>query len=137
MCYGLCDDEPFFPRCSSSPAPSRSRDSCKGGSMDRTAIADRALITRRKAIGGGLVALSALFLPEAASARGKAVPDDSFVLLLKGLYQPVVHGPDLGLSTVNLSDGSYSTTRIYPVNGTPGNTNPNKPIGNFYVQFVG
>jgi len=31
--------------------------------------------------------------------------------------------------------GSYSTTRIYPVRGTPGSTNPNKPIGRFYQQF--
>ena len=105
--------------------------------MDRLAITDHAPVTRRKAIGGGLVALSALFLPGVVNAQGKAVPNDSFVLLLKGLYQPVVHGPDLGLSTVNLSDGSYSTTKIYPVNGIPGNTNENKPIGDFYVQFAG
>ena len=59
------------------------------------------------------------------------------MLLLKGLYQPVTHGPNLGLSMVNLKDGSYSTTKIYPVNGTPGNTNPNKAIGDFYVQFGG
>jgi hypothetical protein len=38
---------------------------------------------------------------------------------------------------VDLNDGSYSTTRIYPVNGTPGNGNPNKPVGDFYVQFNG
>ena len=59
------------------------------------------------------------------------------MLLLKGLYQPVTHGPDLGLSRVDLSDGSYSTTRIYAVNGTPGNTNTAKPVGDFYVQFTG
>ena len=62
---------------------------------------------------------------------------DTFVILLKGLYQPVVHGPNLGLSTVDLSDGSYSKTKIYPVSGTPGNTNLNKAIGDFYVQFDG
>ena len=38
---------------------------------------------------------------------------------------------------VDLSDGSYSTTKIYPVRGTRGNTNENKAIGDFYVQFVG
>ena len=59
------------------------------------------------------------------------------MILLKGLYQPVVHGPSLGLSMVDLSDGSYSTTKIYPVSGVPGNTNPDKSIGDFYVQFVG
>src|SRR5262247_2754393 len=31
-------------------------------------------------------------------AQAKAQPDDSFVVLLKGLYQPVTHGPNLGLS---------------------------------------
>jgi hypothetical protein len=70
-------------------------------------------------------------------AQGKAVPNDSFVLLLKGLYQPVVHGPNLGLSMVDLNDGSYSTTTIYPVSGMPGNKNENKAVGNFYVQFTG
>jgi hypothetical protein len=65
------------------------------------------------------------------------VPNDSFVLLLKGRYQSVNHGPNLGLSTVDLNDGSSSTTRIYPVNGTPGDTNRDKPIGSFYVQFDG
>ena len=38
-----------------------------------------------------------------------------FVLLLKGLYQPVPHGPNLGLSSVDLKDGSYPKTSIYPV----------------------
>jgi hypothetical protein len=60
-------------------------------------------------------------------------PTISFVLLLKGLYQPVVHGPNLGLSMVDLSDGSYSTTTIYPVSGMPGNQNVNKAVGTFYV----
>jgi hypothetical protein len=100
-------------------------------------ITDRALINRRTAIGGALAALSPLVFPGRVLAQGKAVPNDSFVLLLKGLYQPVVHGPDLGLSTVDLSDGSYSTTTIYPVNGIPGNENENKAVGSFYVQFTG
>jgi len=71
-------------------------------------------------------------------AQEAAKPEDSFVLLLKGLYQPVVTGPNLGLSSVNLSDGSYTKTAIYPVNGLPGNqgipgnTNPNKAVGDFY-----
>jgi len=66
-----------------------------------------------------------------------AVPDDSFVVLLKGLYRPVVDGPNLGLSMVDLNDGSYSTTSIYHVRGTPGNQGQSKPIGTFYVQFEG
>jgi hypothetical protein len=113
--------------------------------MDRPAITGQALITRRKAIGGALVAVSPLLFPGRLLAQGRTRHDDSFVLLLKGLYQPVVHGPDLGLSTVDLSDGSYSKTKIYAVGGFPGHRNENdhdhrhedKPIGDFYVQFEG
>lgn len=92
-------------------------------------------IQRRTVIGGALLAL--LSVPGRAMAQGNAVPDDSFVVLLKGLYQPVVKGPNLGLKMVDVNDGSYSTTKIYPVSGTPGNKNDKKPIGNFYVQFNG
>jgi len=92
-------------------------------------------IQRRTLIGGALAAL--LSFPGRAMAQGHAVPDDSFVLLLKGLYKPVVKGPNLGLSMVDLNDGSYSTTKIYPVSGTPGNKNEKKAVGNFYVQFAG
>ena len=81
--------------------------------------------------------MALLAFPGRIVAQGNAVPDDSFVVLLKGLYKPVVRGPNLGLSMVDLSDGSYSTTKIYPVNGTPGNKNEKMAIGNFYVQFAG
>ena len=84
-------------------------------------------------IGGALAAL--LSVPGRVIAQGHAVPDDSFVVLLKGLYQPVVQGPDLGLSMVDLNDGSYLKNKIYPVSGIPGDTNVNKAVGNFYVQF--
>ena len=70
----------------------------------------------------------------AAEKAPKAAP---LVLLLKGLYSPLVDGPIIGLSTVDLSDGSYSTTKIYPVIGTPGHTNVLEAIGDFYVQFTG
>ena len=92
-------------------------------------------IQRRAVIGGALGAL--LSFPGRVMAQGAAVPNDSFVLLLKGLYQPVVDAPNLGLSTVNLNDGSYSTTKIYAISGVPGNKNENKAVGNFYVQFNG
>jgi hypothetical protein len=105
--------------------------------MERFMITDRAMINRRTTLGGALVALSPLVFPGRAMAQGKAVRRDSFVLLLKGLYQPVVHGPNLGLSVVDLKDGTYSKTKIYPVSGIPGNKNPNKAIGNFYVQLDG
>jgi len=93
---------------------------------------------RRTLIGGALVALLSaplLSAPRRVMAQGAAV-EDSFVVLLKGVYEPVVHAPDLGLS-MNLNDGSFSKTLIYPVSGTPGNSNPNKTVGDFYVQFNG
>jgi hypothetical protein len=92
-------------------------------------------IQRRTLIGGALVAL--LSSPGRVMAKETAVPNDSFVVLLKGVYEPVVDGPNLGLSEVNLGDGSYSITKIYPVNGIPGNTDANKAVGDFYVQFTG
>jgi hypothetical protein len=97
----------------------------------------KTLINRRTAIGAALVGASPLLFPGRVRAQRTAARADTFVVLLKGLYQPVVRGPNLGLSAVDLSDGSYSTTKIYPVSGTPGNTNLNKAIGNFYVQFAG
>ena len=52
-------------------------------------------------------------------------------------YAPVTYGPDLDLSTVDLNDGSYSTTKIYPVNGVPGHTDVQETIGDFSTQFAG
>ena len=98
----------------------------------------KTLVNRRTAIGAALVGASPLLFPgRVGAAQGKAKPADSFVVLLKGIYQPVVNGPNLGLSTVDLSDG-YSTTKIYPVCGTPGNMNLDTAIGDFYVNaFTG
>lgn len=96
----------------------------------------KALMNRKTAIGAALVAASPLLFPGRVRAQGTAHVDD-FVVLLQGLYQPVVNGPNRGLSMVDLSDGSYSTTKIYPRSGTPGNTDPNKAIGDFYAQFTG
>jgi hypothetical protein len=101
----------------------------------RKEMDSKTLVNRRTAIGAALVGASPLLFPGRIRAQGKAAPADPFVVLLKGLYQPVVRGPNLGLSAVDLSDGSYLTTKIYPVSGTPGNTNPNEAIGDFYVQF--
>ena len=91
---------------------------------------------RRTLIGGALVS------PGWVMAKEKA-PKDPFVLLLNGIYQPVAPGtgPDLGLSHagVDLNDGSYSTTQIYPVHveGIPCDANENTAVGKFYVQFAG
>src|SRR6266699_1184417 len=107
-------------------------------------------IQRRTLIGGALVALFSS--PGRVMAQGKAeehrredhsVPKDPFVLLLNGLYQPVPvgTGPDLGLhrAGVNLNDGTYSMTQIYPVHveGIPCDANEDTAIGTFYVQFAG
>jgi hypothetical protein len=96
-------------------------------------------LQRRNLIGGTLAVLLSSSLR--VMAKEKDVPNDPFIVLLKGLYQPVPagHGPDdnLGLSQVNLSDGSYSRTLIYPIFGISEKTDQDKPIGKFYVQFVG
>lgn len=91
-------------------------------------------IPRRALIGGAGALVALLASPVQAMAKK---PSDSFVLLLKGLYEPVVHAPNLGLSVVDLNDGSYSKTKIYPVSGIPGHTKPDKTIGDFYVQLGG
>ena len=118
-------------------------------------------IERRTLIGGGLAALLAAACSSPTENRaqrlsssglvnaegrdegtdeGRSVPNDPFIILLKGLYQPVPvgHGPDhnLGLSKVNLSDGSYSRTKIYPIFGIRGSTHQDKSIGTFYVSLV-
>jgi hypothetical protein len=100
---------------------------------------NQAVISRRTAIGGALggALVTLLARPDLATAQEGDRQPAALVLLLKGLYQPVVKGPDLGLSKVDLSDGSYSTTKIYPVSGVPGHRNVNEAIGDFYVQFTG
>jgi hypothetical protein len=103
--------------------------------VELASITGQTVVNRKTAIYSGLAALTALVLPGQVRAQAKTQPGDSFVVLLKGLYQPVTHGPNLGLSTVDLNDGSYSTTRIYPVRGTPGSKNPHKPFGRFYAQL--
>ena len=77
---------------------------------------------------------------------------NTFSVLLSGLYKPVAKCPDLGLSQVNVCDGSYSTTKIYPISGLPvGESDEfnrgNRPrdfhcetanaIGDFYVAIGG
>jgi hypothetical protein len=97
-------------------------------------------IQRRTLIGGALAALLASpvrLMAEENDGR----PNNPFILLLKGLYQPVPVGDgpanNLGLSAVNLSDGSYSRTLIYPVFGIPESRDQDRFIGKFYVQFAG
>jgi len=99
-------------------------------------------IQRRTFIGG---AAAALLLSSGRVMAGQENDDeqlhDPFILLLHGLYRPVPvgQGPanNLGLSTVNLSDGSYVKTHIYPIFGIPGRSDQDRSIGTFYVQFAG
>ncbi len=101
----------------------------------RASIHRRSMI--RGAMGGVLVAL--LSSPGRARAQGAATPNDPFILLLQGIYSSVDKGPDLGLSSVDLSDGTYSTTKIYPAFGVStgvGGDGPSRDtIGNFFVQI--
>jgi hypothetical protein len=99
----------------------------------------KAVISRRAAIGGAIGgAMVTLLAPsELATAQGRLRKPAGLVLLLRGLYKPVAHGPDLGLSVVDLNDGSYSRTKIFPVSGIPGYSDVSKAIGRFYVQFEG
>ena len=61
--------------------------------------------------------------------------DDRFAVLLDGVYKNVAKGEgpkdNLGLTTVDLNDGSYFKVKIYPVSGIPGDQD--KAIGSFYV----
>ena len=98
---------------------------------------------RRTFIGGSLAALMASAKLASANDDKNESPNDPFIVLLQGIYQPVPAGSgpsgNLGLTTVNLNDGSFIKTQIYPVFGIGGNNGennlPNKPIGTFYVQF--
>src|SRR5262249_52754635 len=86
------------------------------------------------AIAVGAFALAVLLsVPAEVRGDGPPVPADSFVLLLKGIYEPVVRGPDLGLSLVDLDDGSYSKCDIYRVSGLPGTTD--QAVGTFWANF--
>jgi hypothetical protein len=89
---------------------------------------------RRTFIGGAMAALLA--------SSGRVLADDDhgavgnpFILLLKGIYQPAPHLPNLGLSGVNLSDSSYIKTKIYPIFGVPGSQDQDNAIGDFFVSF--
>jgi hypothetical protein len=98
-------------------------------------------IQRRTLIGGALAALLASSVRVMAEEKDGRRPNNPFILLLKGLYQPVPVGDgpadNLGLSAVNLSDGSYSRTLIYPVFGIPESRDQDSVIGKFYAQFTG
>ena len=119
---------------------------------------------RRTFIGGSLAALMAS--PKLASANDdkNESPNDPFIVLLQGIYQsvPAGSGPsgNLGLTTVNLNDGSFIKTRFilclglvgttarttYPINqsvrstfslGTGNKCAYDLPGGSIAMQFTG
>src|ERR1700680_5116766 len=55
---------------------------------------------RRTFLGGALGAL--LASQGRVLAEDTDAPNNPFILLLHGVYQPVAHGPNLGLKSVNL-----------------------------------
>src|SRR5579864_7399824 len=95
---------------------------------------------RRRLIGGAISGAMVALLSSSGRviAQETAALGDPFILLLKGIYGPVVDAPDLGLSAVDLNDGSYVTSKIYPVFGIAGSTNDatqtNDAVGNFFAQ---
>jgi hypothetical protein len=95
---------------------------------------------RRRLIGGAIGGAMVALLPFSGRvmAQETAAPGDPFILLLKGIYEPVVDAPDIGLSAVDLNDGSYTTTKIYPAFGITGSTNNDNQgdnaVGNIYVR---
>jgi hypothetical protein len=95
-------------------------------------------ISRRKLIGGGLTLFS--FAGSAMAQGAHVPPGDPFIVLLQGLYQavPAGEGPadNLGLTTVDLNDGTYSKTLIYPVYGMPESRERGHAIGTFYVSLA-
>jgi hypothetical protein len=95
-------------------------------------------IPRRGLLGGAMAAL--LASPLRVGAQGAHVPPNNpFILLLTGLYQavPAGHGPadNLGLTTVNLNDGSWSKVDAYPVYGMPESRAVGLAIGACYVSL--
>ena len=107
----------------------------------------KSLILASLLVGALVTLLSAPALAAGPSPQDRGGrPANTFSILLEGPYKAVAkgHGPDLGLTTVDLSDGTFSKTKIFPVSGLPeedrehGNRDGDtkKPIGTFYVQFA-
>lgn len=120
-------------------ADEETRFAAGGPLIEQPMIIDQTGISRRTAIGrgvAGLAGLGGLLLFPGQVLANDAQRRDSFVVLLKGRYKPVAHGPNLGLSTVHLNDGTYSKTKIYRVMGAPGKVNIKKAVGDFYVQLT-
>ncbi|MEX2316504.1 MAG: hypothetical protein WD669_05085 [Pirellulales bacterium] len=83
----------------------------------------------------GASALLALLAPSHALAddERRGARRETLVLLLHGIYEPVVEDPDLGLSSVDLDDGTYSKCDILRLSGGP--RPRSRRGGSFYVNF--
>jgi hypothetical protein len=115
----------------------------------------RSLILASLLVGALVTPLSAPLRAAGPSPKDPGErPADTFVILLSGPYKPVPVEPvvdcrNLGLLQVNLCDGSYSRTKIFPVSGLPKEDSANRGkrsgdgdrdterIGTFYTQFAG
>jgi hypothetical protein len=106
---------------------------------------------------GTLVTLASVPLQAAGALNPPGQPANTFVILLSGPYKPVPQQPvvdcnNLGLLEVDLCDGTFTTTKIFPVSGLPqgasaqanagegpssGEIQAQNAIGNFYVQPAG
>lgn len=68
-------------------------------------------------------------------AQGKPAPNDPLILWLKGIYMPAANAPNLGLSGINLNDGTWIVTDILRVTSVSGSTNQSDAVlGHFYSQ---
>lgn len=82
-----------------------------------------------------------LFQTQTTRAEGNGPPvasSNPFVILLQGIYEPVVNAPNLGLSQVDLRDQSVVPMKVPIYNRDRGYPSPTeKAVGTFYVQFAG
>lgn len=70
--------------------------------------------------------------------RGQAILSLFYCMESTGLFLRVQDQPTIWACTaVDLNDGSYSRTMIYPVYGIGESREQHHPIGKFYVQFNG
>jgi hypothetical protein len=87
------------------------------------------------------LAVTLLFQTQTTQGRDNGRPvasSNPFVILLQGIYEPVVNGPNLGLSQIDLKDGSFLPMKVAIYNRDSGFPSPTeKAVGTFYVQFAG
>jgi hypothetical protein len=85
-----------------------------------------------------LVPIAGLTLTGPVMAEGRPSPNDPIVLLLKGIYQPVVKAPTLGLGPGTAIDNTWTFTEIYSVTSVPSiNNQDHAVIGHFYSPATG